>query len=89
MTQQADRLFMQEQLRDLWITEPAFPHCPSILGDWLEILDQEQYDSAQEDAEDDKGDATSQLDVDLDASNGKDTDASGHLHCSLLADRCR
>ena len=87
MTRQANCLFVQEQLRDLQITELALPHCPALLGDQPKTPDQEQYDSAQEDAKDDEGDATSQLDVNLDASMGKEMDASGHLCHSLSADR--
>ena len=89
MTQQTDPLFMQEQLRDLQITEPAFPHHPALLGNRPETTDPDQYDSTWEDVEDDEGDATSQMDVNLDASIGEETDTSLHLHCSLSADRCR
>ena len=84
LTRRADQLFMQEQLRDLRITEPTFMHCPVLLGTCPENPDQEQYDSAWEDTKEDEGNATSILDSELDAS----TDASGYLHHSVLADRC-
>ena len=78
---------MQEQLRDLQIAELAFPHRPILLGDCPETPDQDQYNSAWEDAEEDEGDATSQPDAKFDASMGKEMDASRHLCRSLLADR--
>ena len=84
MTRRADQLFMQEQLRDLQITEPAFTHGPALLGSQPETPDQDQYDSVWEDAEEDKGDAMSMLDAKLNASTGKETDASGHLHYQLI-----
>ena len=87
MTQRADQLFMQEQLKDLQITELAFPHCPALLGDRLETPDQDQYDFTQEDTKDDEGDTTSQMDIEFDASTGEEMDASGQSHRSLSADR--
>ena len=91
MTWWADHLFIQEQLRDLQITELAFPHHIVLLDARPETLDPEQYDSAWEEAgtDDDKGNATSQLDADLNASTSEETDALGHSHRSLSADRCR
>ena len=32
MTRQADQFFMQQQLRELNLDEPAFAHCPGLLG---------------------------------------------------------
>ena len=78
---------MQGQLNDLQITKLGFPHCPTLLGDWLETLDQDQYDSTREDAKDEEGDATSQMDIDFDASMDEEKDTSGCLHHSLSADR--
>ena len=49
LTRWADQLFVQEQLRDLRITEPAIAHHPALLGAWPETLDLEQFDSARED----------------------------------------
>ena len=88
MIRQADQLFVQEQLRDLRITEPTFEHCPALLGARPETPHQEQFDSAWEDAEEDGSNATGVLDAELDASMDKEMDASGHLHCLALADRC-
>ena len=87
LTRWVDQLFAQEQLRDLRITEPAFMHCPALLGTCLETPDQEQYDSTQEDTEEDEGDASSVFNAKLDASMGEETDASGHSCHSALADR--
>ena len=87
LTRRADQLFVQEQLRNLQITEPAFAHCPALLGDHPETPDQEQCNSTWEDAKEDEGNATSVLDAKLDASTGEEMDASGYLHCSALVDR--
>ena len=78
---------MQEQLRDLWITEPAFAHCPALLGNCLETPNQDQYDSTWEDAEEDESDAASVPDTELGTSTGKEMDASGHLCHSVSAER--
>ena len=88
-SRRADQLFVHEQLKELLINEPAFVHCPALLGACPETPDQEQYDSTQEDPKQDEGDATSLLDAELDASWGEETDALGHLHRSLSADRHR
>ena len=87
LTRQVDQSFIQEQLRDLHITEPAFVHCPALFGTHPETPDQEQYNSAWEDAKEDEGDITSALDAELDASTGEEMDASGHSRCSVLAYR--
>ena len=88
MTWWADRLFVQQQLRDLQVAEPAFLHCPALLDDRPKTLDLEQYDSTQdcEGDNDDEGDALSQLNADLDASKGEEMDTSGHLHWLLMAE---
>ena len=71
MMRQADQFFMQQQLREMRINEPAFAHCLALLGAHPETPEQEQFDSTQEDAEEDEGDATSMLDAELDASTGQ------------------
>ena len=50
---------------------------PTLLGTQPESPEHEQFDSAQEDAEEEDGEATSALDAELDASTGKETDTSG------------
>ena len=32
MTRQANQFFMQQQLREVNLDEPAFAHCPALLG---------------------------------------------------------
>ena len=49
MPERSPRLFVQEHLRDLCITEPAFTHCPALLGARPETPDLEQFNSTQED----------------------------------------
>ena len=72
MTRWADYLFVQEQLRDLQITESAFAHHPAILGSHPETPNQEPYDSAWKDMEEeDEGNATSLLDAKLDTNTGE------------------
>ena len=78
---------MQQQLREMNFDEPAFAHHPAFLGAQLETPENERFDSAREDAEEDKGDATSTLDVELDASMGEETDATGLPACTPSADR--
>ena len=58
------------------LEESAFAQRPALLGAQPESPKREQFDSAQEDAEED-GEATSTLDAKLDTSTGKETDASG------------
>ena len=77
MTRQADRYFMQQQLREMNLDEPAFAQRPTLLGAQPESPEHEQFDSAREDAEEEEGEATSALDAELDASTGEETDASG------------
>ena len=70
MTRQADCFFIQEQLRDLWVNEPAFGHQPALLGDRPETPDPEQYDSthnADGQGEDKDEDTTIKLGGDLGA----------------------
>ena len=76
MTRQADRYFVQQQLGEMNLKESAFAQHPTLLGAQPESPEREQFDSAQEDAKED-GKATSALDAELDASTGKETDASG------------
>ena len=59
------------------LEESAFTQRPTLLGTQPESPEREQFNSAQEDAEED-GEAASALDAELDASTGEETDASGH-----------
>ena len=70
MTRRADQFFVQQQLKELNLNEPAFVHRPALLGTRPETPEYEQFDSAREDAKEDEGDATSTLDAELDASMG-------------------
>ena len=67
--------------------ELAFAHRPALLGARPETPENEQFDSACEDAKEDEGDATSALDTELNASTGKETDATGHPASTPSADR--
>ena len=88
MTRPANQFFVQQQLRELNLDEPAFVHRPALLGARLETLEYEQFDSAHEDAEEDEGNATSALDAELDASTGKETDTTRCPAHTPSADRC-
>ena len=77
MTRRADQFFMQQQLKELNLDEPAFVHCPALLGAQPGTPEHEQFNSAHEDAEEDEGDATSALDAELDASMGEEMDTTG------------
>ena len=76
MTGRADRYFVQQQLKEMNLEEPAFAQCPTLLGAQQDSPECEQYDSAWEDAKEEEGEATSALDAELDASTGEETDAS-------------
>ena len=76
MRRRANRYFVQQQLGEMNLEESAFAQCPTLLGAQLESPELEQFDSAQEDAEEDS-EATSALDAKLHASTGEKTDASG------------
>ena len=89
MTRQADQFFVQQQLKELDLDEPAFTHCPALLGTRLGTPEYEQFDFACADAEEDEGDATSALDAELNASTGEETDATGFPACTPSADRCQ
>ena len=78
---------MQQQLKEMNLNEPAFAQHPALLGASPETPEYEEFDSAQEDAEEDEGDATSLLDAELDVSTGVETDVSGHPHHMPSADR--
>ena len=80
---------MQQQLKELNLDEPAFAHRPALLGARPGTPEHEQFDSAREDAEEDEGDATSALDTELDASMGKEMDATGHPAHTPSAERRR
>ena len=58
LTRRADWLFIQEKLKDLQITKPAFMHCPALLGAHPETPNQEHFNSTWEDAEEDEGNTT-------------------------------
>ena len=79
---------MQQQLREVNLDEPAFMHCPALLGTRLETLEYEQFNSAHEDAEEDEGNSTSTLDAKLDASMGEEMDITRHPAHTPSADRC-
>ena len=89
MTRRADQFFVQEQLKEMNLDEPAFMHHSALLGTRLGTPEYEQFDSAREDAKEDEGDSTSVLDAELDTSMGEETNASGHLARMPSADRCR
>ena len=89
MTRQANQFFMQQQLRELNFDEPAFAHCPALLGAPPETLENERFDSTCEDAEEDKGDATNALDTKFNASMGEEMDTTGRPACTPSADRRR
>ena len=79
MTRRADRYFVQQQLGEMNLEESAFAQCPTLLGAQPESPEHEQFDSTWEDAKEEDGEATSALDIELDASTGEEMDASGHL----------
>ena len=54
------------------LEESTFAQRPTLLGAQLDSPERKQFDSVWEDSE-----ATSTLDAKLDASTGKETDASG------------
>ena len=48
-TRQVDQFFMQQQLKELNLDEPAFEHCPTLLSTRPGTPEHEQFDSAHED----------------------------------------
>ena len=78
MMRRADRYFVQQQLGEMNLEESTFAQCPTLLGAQPESPEHEQFDSAQEDAKEEDGKATSTLDAELDASTGEEMDASGN-----------
>ena len=89
MTRQADQFFVQQQLKELNLNEPAFLHCPALLGAQPETPEYEQFDSTWEDAREEEDNPTSALDAELDTSTGEETDTSGSPAWMPSADRCR
>ena len=87
MTRWANRYFVQQQLGEMNLEESAFAQHPTLLGAQRESPEREQFDSAREDAEEEDAKATSALDTELDASMGKETDASGCLARTSSAER--
>ena len=75
MTRQADRFFVQQQLREMNFDKPAFAQHPTLLGAQPESPEWEQFDSAREDIEEEEAGATSRLDTELSASMGKETES--------------
>ena len=88
-TRWVDQFFLEQQLRELNLDEPAFAHHPALLGARLGTPEYKQFDSSCEDAEEDEGDATSMLDAELHASTGEEMDATGHPAFMPSADRCQ
>ena len=89
MTRWANRYFIQQQLGEMNLEESAFAQRPTLLGTQPESPECEQFDSAQEDAEEEDGEATSALDAKLDASMGEETDTSGCPAQASSAERRR
>ena len=65
--------------------QPVMPQ--RLLGSRPGTPEHKQFDSACEDAEEDEGDTTSALDVELDAIMGKEMDATGHPARTPSAER--
>ena len=78
---------MQQQLKELNLDKPVFVHCPALLGTQPGTPEHEQFNSAHEDTKEDEGNATSALDTELNASTGKEMDATGRLACMPSAER--
>ena len=89
MMRRADRYFIQQQLGEMNLEESAFVQHPTLLGAQPESPECEQFDSTQEDAEEEDGEAISTLDAELDASTGEETNASGHPAQMSSAERHR
>ena len=77
MMGRADRYFVQQQLKEMNLKEPAFAQRPTLLGAQPDSPEREQYDSAREDAEEEDGEATSVLDAEFNASTGEEMELSG------------
>ena len=88
MTRQADRFFVQQQLREMNFDEPAFVQCPTLLGAQLKSPERKQFDSTREDVEEEEGGATSAVDAELSTSTGEETEAFGHSGQVPSAERC-
>ena len=87
MTRRADQFFMEQQLKELNLDEPAFVHRPALLGTRPGTPEHKQFYSACEDTKEDKDDATSALDAEIDASMGEEMDATGRLAHTPSAER--
>ena len=72
LTRWADQSFVQQQLREVNLNEPAFAHHPALLGTWPETPEYEQFDSMRKDAKEEEGNAMSALDAELNASTGEE-----------------
>ena len=89
MTRWADQFFVQQQLKEMNFDEPAFTHCPALLGTRLGSPEHKQFDFTQEDTKEDEGNTTSILDAEIDASTGEEMDASWRPAHMPSADRPR
>ena len=89
MTGQADRYFVQQQLKEMNLEERAFAQCPTLLGAQPDSPEREWYDSTREDAKEEEGEVTSALNTKLDVSMGEETDASRHLARTPSAEQHR
>ena len=90
MMRRVDRYFVQQQLGEMNLEKFVFAQRTTLLGTKAESPGHEQFDSAQKDAKEEDGKATSALDAELDASMGEETDASGHpAETSSAERRCR
>ena len=87
MTRRANRFFVQQQLREMNFDEPTFAQCPALLGSQPESQECDQFDSAREEVGEEKGDATSTLEAEIDASMCEETEASGHSARAPSAER--
>ena len=76
MTRQADRFFLQQQLREMNFNKPAFKQRSALLGTQPESPEHDQFDSAREEVEEEEGGITSTLETEINSSTGKKTEAS-------------
>ena len=104
LTHQSDHFFIQEELGELWVDEPAFGHQPALLADRPETPDPGQYDSTHNpsgEGDDNDEDTASQLGSDPGGSTSDETDISvwsnlsstaechWHRNCTLWGERTR
>ena len=87
MTRQANRFFLQQQLREMNFDEPTFVQHPTLLGTQPESPEREQFDSTQEHVEEEEGSAKSALYAEPDARTGEEMEASGRSPQAPSAER--